>query len=149
MAKFIREMQIRWADLDPNRHLRHSVYYDWCAMCRFEYLDHIGLTDKVMHELQIGPVIFREECIFRKEIRHSDKVTVDFSIIKARRDFSRFTIRHEIIRNGQIAAISNVDLAWLDITQRKLTVLDEATQQLFREDQSLYAEGFEWEEKKV
>lgn len=39
MEKFIQEIQLRWSDLDPNFHLRHSVYYDWGAFCRIEFLE--------------------------------------------------------------------------------------------------------------
>ena len=39
MKDFIKEIQVRWSDLDPNFHLRHSVYYDWGAYCRIEFLE--------------------------------------------------------------------------------------------------------------
>ena len=38
MEEFSLDIQLRWSDLDPNDHIRHSVYYDWGAMCRMEYL---------------------------------------------------------------------------------------------------------------
>lgn len=48
MEQFSKEIQIRWSDLDPNFHLRHSVYYDWGAWCRVEFLNEFGLTAEVM-----------------------------------------------------------------------------------------------------
>lgn len=80
-------IQIRWSDLDPNFHLRHSVYYDWGAVCRVEYLNKAGLTLQRMQQLQIGLILFREECVFRREVRMGDVVTIDAKILKARRDF--------------------------------------------------------------
>ena len=82
-------IQIRWADLDPNFHLRHSVYYDWAAMCRIKYLNENGLTPAMMQKLHFGPIIFREEAIFRKEIKFDDQITINLKVIKGRRDFSR------------------------------------------------------------
>ena len=67
MSAFIQEVQIRWSDLDPNIHLRHSVYYDWGAFCRIAFLTDRGLSTEVMNQLQIGPILFREECIFRPD----------------------------------------------------------------------------------
>ena len=80
-------LQIRWSDLDPNFHLRHSVYYDWVAMCCIKYLNDYGLTPALMQKLNFGPIILREECVFRKEIKFDDKVNINLKIVKGRRDF--------------------------------------------------------------
>ena len=69
MQNFSRPVQIRWSDLDPNFHLRHSVYYDWGALCRIEFLYQFGLTTDIMQQLNFGPILFREECVFKKEIK--------------------------------------------------------------------------------
>ena len=39
LQSFVRPIQIRWADLDPNFHLRHSVYYDYGAYCRIGFFE--------------------------------------------------------------------------------------------------------------
>ena len=39
MKEFKNSIQLRWSDLDPNFHVRHSVYYDWGAFCRIEFLN--------------------------------------------------------------------------------------------------------------
>jgi len=121
MQEFIKEIQVRWSDLDPNVHLRHSVYYDWGAFCRIAFFEQHNLTTGVMQHLQIGPILFREECIFRREIRLGDKVTIDLQVLKAKRDYSRWTIQHTVRKNGDtISAIITVDGAWLDTGKRKL-----------------------------
>jgi acyl-CoA thioester hydrolase len=143
MATFSMPVQIRWSDLDPNFHLRHSVYYDWGAMCRLEFLNSVGLTWKRMQQLQTGPVIFREECIFRKEIRLSDPVTIDMKLVKAKRDFSRFTIQHEIKKDPEtVSAILMVDIAWINGTTRKLTVLPQEDIDVLAK--TPFTENFEW-----
>src|SRR3569832_720109 len=126
MDIFTLPVQVRWSDLDPNFHLRHSVYYDWGAMCWVAYLDKTGLTWQRMYQLQIGPIIFREECIFRREIRPGDPVTIDLKLLKAKKDFSRFTIQHTIMKNPEtVSAILTVDIAWINGLTRKLAVLPE------------------------
>lgn len=121
MQNFITPIQVRWSDLDPNAHLRHSVYYDWGAINRIEYLYREGLTVELMHQLQIGPILFREESVFKREVRLGDKVTVDLQLVKAKKDCSRWTIRHTIVTNEtSVAAILTVDGAWIDIAKRKL-----------------------------
>lgn len=143
MDVFTLPVQIRWSDLDPNFHLRHSVYYDWGAMCRVAFLDKEGLSWQRMYQLQIGPIIFREECIFRKEIRPGDPVTIGLKLLKAKRDFSRFTIQHEIMKNPEtLSAILTVDIAWMNGLTRKLAVLPQEDIQNFKTGP--FAENFEW-----
>lgn len=143
MESFNREMQIRWSDLDPNFHVRHSVYYDWGACCRVEFLDAIGFSGQVMQQQQIGPVILREECVFRKEIRMNDKLTIDLHILKAKRDFSRLSFQHRILKNKDVlAAILTVDFAWMDMEKRKLAVLPAEIQQKFLA--APLADDFQW-----
>lgn len=123
MSAFIKAVEVRWADLDPNFHLRHSVYYDYGAFARISFLEEHGLTAAVMANYQIGPILFREECLFRREIRLGDKVTIDVELLSAREDQSRWSIRHNIWKNGDtLAALLTVDGAWIDIATRKLTL---------------------------
>jgi len=143
MNVFELPVQVRWSDLDPNFHLRHSVYYDWGAMCRVEFLAKAGLTWQRMSQLQIGPIIFREECIFKREIRLGDPVTVDMKLLRARRDFSRFTIEHTIKKDpSTVSAILTVDIAWINGVTRKLAVLPEEDVKKFSEGPM--AENFQW-----
>src|SRR5881392_2870745 len=99
MEKFIKQVQIRWADLDPNFHVRHSVYYDWGAFCRISFLNEMGLTYNVMQELRFGPIIFREECVFRKEIRSGVEIIINLKIKGGRKDYSRWSIVHHISKD--------------------------------------------------
>jgi acyl-CoA thioester hydrolase len=122
MALFTRNIQVRWSDLDPNYHLRHSIYYDWGALCRIEFLQEHGLTTLSMSQLNFGPILFREECVFKREIHLGDKVFIDLQLIKSRRDYSRWTIQHTIYKNAEtVSAILTCDGAWIDTLKRKLT----------------------------
>jgi acyl-CoA thioester hydrolase len=143
MENFNRIIQIRWSDLDPNFHLRHSVYYDWGAFCRVEFLNEYGLSANVMQRLRFGPILFREECIFRKEIRSGDEVVIDLKLIKSRKDFSRWSIQHRITKNGDIlCAVLSVDGAWMNGVERKLASPPEQVYEVFNKMPK--DEKFEW-----
>lgn len=143
MNEFSRIVQLRWSDLDPNFHIRHSVYYDWGAFCRVEFLNQYGLTSKVMQELMFGPILFREECVFRKEIRSGDEIKINLEIIRSRQDFSRWSIRHHITKaDGTICSVLTVDGAWMDVMKRKLASPPEKVLEVF--GQMPRAADFEW-----
>lgn len=121
METYTKEVQVRWSDLDPNIHLRHSVYYDWGAYSRISFLEEMGLSTGLLQQLKFGPILFREECQFRREIRLGDLVTIDLQLIRAKPDYGRWSIRHHIYKNGDtLSAVLTVDGAWLDVEKRKL-----------------------------
>ena len=143
MDKFELPIQIRWADIDSNFHLRHSVYYDWAAMCRLDYLKERGLSADLMQKLHFGPVIFREESVFRKEINYNDKVSINLSLLKSRRDYSRWTIVHEIKKNSDtLCALVTIDGAWLHTIDRKLFIPPAEVTHVFRQIPT--DENFQW-----
>lgn len=145
MNTFIIPIQIRWSDIDQNRHLRHSAYYDYGALTRIECFTQYGLTTARLEELHIGPILFREEAIFRREIIFEDKITIDMQVLKSTRDFSRWSIRHTIFKEDKsVAAILNLDGAWIDMTKRKLAIPDTTIQKIF--DGFPKADAFEWTE---
>jgi acyl-CoA thioester hydrolase len=55
MQSYDLKIDLRWADLDPNFHLRHSVYYDYGAHIRFSFLHEQGLTHKILVENHLAP----------------------------------------------------------------------------------------------
>lgn len=117
---FSQSIGVRWADLDPNGHVRHSVYYDWGATARLAYLDRQGVGVSWMTKSGIGPVLFREEARFLREIRFGDALEIDFQIAAAAPDGRKWRIRHRIQRGAELAATIEVDGAWLDLRARKI-----------------------------
>lgn len=122
MENYSRNVEIRWSDLDPNFHLRHSVFYDWGAFLRICFLNEYQLSPKVLMENNFGPIVFREECVFKKEVLFGDIISVNIQLQKSKRNGSRWTMMHEVWKNETIlAAILTIDGAWMDTTIRKLT----------------------------
>ncbi|MEP6465127.1 MAG: acyl-CoA thioesterase [Parafilimonas sp.] len=121
--EYRKQVEIRWSDLDPNYHLRHSCYYDFGAYCRICFLFDNGVTDKVMHEHNVGPVLFREECFFKREIVFGDKVSITLKLQSVSADFRKFTMYHEIFKNdNELAAQLTIDAAWMNTKLRKIIV---------------------------
>jgi acyl-CoA thioester hydrolase len=132
MNTFLRPIQVRWSDIDQNRHLRHSAYYDYGATARIACFSQHGLTNLKFEELHIGPILFREEAIFKKEIKFEDRVSIDMVVTKATPDFARWSIRHQLFKeDGTLAAVLNLDGAWIDIIKRKLATPNEYVQSIF------------------
>lgn len=113
--------EVIWADIDPNRHMRHSVYNDYAAQTRVGMFDDYNLPLDKVAEMGLGPILFREETRFLKEIKMSEKITVTCAVQAMRANGSRWTIVHEIFReDGARAAVITVEGAWLNLESRRL-----------------------------
>lgn len=45
------EIKVRWADLDPYRHLNHAVFLTYCESARIDLLDQVGFSMARLTEL--------------------------------------------------------------------------------------------------
>jgi len=120
------EGQVLWSQIDANVHLRHSAYADFCAQARSNMLNKMGLSLEEFNKRKIGPILFREELNYLREIGLDERVKVSVVITKFNKVNSRFSFRHEIFKeNGVKAAVVLVDGAWMNIRERKLTNIPE------------------------
>ena len=112
----------RWADFDPNNHMRHSAYNDYAAESRVRLFNAHGLSLSAFNKMNIGPVLFKEETNFLKEISLSDDIVVEVFLQGSSEKGERFKFHHRIYRgDGKLAAEINIYAAWMDLSKRKLT----------------------------
>ncbi len=124
MEHFFYEGKVMWSQIDSNNHLRHSAYADFGAQARLQILEKMGFNSSVLETLKIGPILFREELIYMREIKINETVKITCELTKCRIDGSRWSFKQIVFKeDGTEAAIINVDGAWIDITKRKLTGL--------------------------
>ena len=146
MNMWEKPVALRWSDLDPNFHLRHSVYYDFAATRRVEFLYEYGITAEYMREQKLGPILLREECVFRREIASGDEITIDMKVNRCRRDYSRWTVSHRILKKGNIlSAEITVEGTWINTDLRKLALPTQKLIDAF--EQVPRHENFVWDEK--
>ena len=109
--------------MDPNGHMCHSAYADYAADQRVVVLAGWGYNVAQFAKLRLGPILFREETKFLKEIHIGEEIRVDGRLASINEDGSRWSIVHTIYKaDGRVAATVTVDGAWLDLDRRKLTV---------------------------
>ena len=139
---FRTEMEVRWADLDANKHVRNTAYSEFATHARLRFLASRGFPAERFTRMGIGPIFFREETVFRRELHLGDIVTVEVRSDGLAPDVSRWRVVHRLLRGGdREAAWVTVDGAWMDLETRQLTVPPEALAEALR---SLpHAEGFE------
>lgn len=122
MSLFTCQVDIRWADVDLNQHVRHSVYYDLGAHTRMRFLEYAGFDANTLFRLGLGPILFHEQCSFIREIKMNDTVTINILKGNMKADGSQWSLHHEIHNSAGIkCAHISVKGAWMDISKRKIT----------------------------
>ena len=123
MNEYFKKAEIRWSDIDPNFHVLHSKYYDYGAFCRLSFMSEHGVTPGFLMENNIGLILFREECFFKKEIKFGDELMVNVKLTKCNADCSRWSLVNELwINSDTLAAVISADGAWMDTKLRKLAI---------------------------
>ncbi len=121
MELFEQPITIRWSDLDPNGHVRHSVYYDFGAQARIAYLQKQGFGIEWLADNGIGPVLFREEARFYSELHSGDELVIDAKLCGVSADHRKWSMRHSILRGENLCATIEVDGAWFDLKTRRIS----------------------------
>ncbi len=122
----------KWADFDPNRHMRHTAYNDYAAEVRVRYFAKHNFSIDEFTKHNLGPILFTEETSFRKEIHLGENITVNLKIAGLSKNNERWKFTHEVFNEAcKLSAIIKVYGAWIDLTKRKLTIPPPEAQHLF------------------
>lgn len=123
MNSFESTIEVRWSDCDLNRHVRHSTYYEYGAHNRIRFFTKAGFGSKEMEQLKIGPVLFKEECTFIRELSLEENIRVVLLKGEISDDCARWILHHEIFnsKNEKCAHIT-IKGAWINLEIRKLTI---------------------------
>ncbi|MEM8846758.1 MAG: thioesterase family protein [Bacteroidota bacterium] len=118
---FFKEFDIRWSDLDANRHLANSAYINFMSHTRMAYLGILGFNQKSMAKHNIGPVVFYEHMYYFKEVFPGKPVKVSLGLQGLSEDGMFFEFEHNFYdSNGKNFARCEMMGAWMDLKERKL-----------------------------
>lgn len=107
--------------MDPNKHLRHTAYNDYAAQVRVNFFSEFDMSISNLLDQNIGPVIFREDTHFLKEVGLNESIKVDCCLAAMSRDAKKWHFFHQIFNDNRlIAATIKVEGAWLDLKKRRL-----------------------------
>jgi len=119
---YTKQFDIRWDDVDANRHLRNSAYVDYMSHTRMSYFQEKGFGQKKLMELNIGPVALYEHMFYFKEVFPGKPMKVSLELKGFSEDGTFFSFIHNFYNaDGKNVARCEMLGAWIDMTSRKLT----------------------------
>ncbi len=130
--KFNVTFKTKWADFDANRHMRHTAYNDYAAEVRVRYFKEQGMSIEDFAKENLGPILFKEETSFYKEIHMGEDITVNLTLKALSNKLERWKLQHQLFNEAdKLAAQVNVYGAWIDLHKRKLATPSEKFKNLF------------------
>jgi acyl-CoA thioester hydrolase len=130
---------VRWSDLDANGHMRNTAFIECGMQVRLAFFAEHGFPFSEFQKQQFGPVIFREEIVYLKEVRMLETIRTSFHFSKLSDDGARFTLVNTLFKEADVKAAELIsEGAWFDLKTRKLvpppTQLNEIMQLIYHPD---------------
>lgn len=121
---YLKSFEIRWSDLDANRHLANSSYQNFMSHTRMAFLVESGFSQAELVKQNLGPVVFYEHIYYFKELKPEDRVQVSLEMKGLSGNGMFFQFEHNLYnQDGQNCARCEMLGAWIDLTSRQLTEL--------------------------
>ena len=116
---FLKEFEIRWNDLDANRHLANISYLSFAGETRMAFMQELGISHASLLKLSIGPVVFNERLFYFKEVLPDDKIRVSFELAALLKEGTFFVFEHNYFNSlGENVARCAMMGAWMDFNTR-------------------------------
>lgn len=123
---YFKEFDIRWSDLDANRHLANTAYINFMSHTRMGFLTENGFGQRELVENNLGPVVFYEHIYYFREVFAGKPVRVSLQLKGLSEDGMYFEFVHNFYdHKGRNFATCEMMGAWIDLETRKLTGLPE------------------------
>lgn len=118
---YTKEFDIRWSDLDANRHLANTAYINFMSHTRMGFLMENGFGQRELAKYNIGPVVFYEQIFYFKEVFAGRPVKVSLQLKGLSEDGMYFEFIHNFYdHKGRNFASCEMMGGWIDLQERKL-----------------------------
>jgi acyl-CoA thioester hydrolase len=122
-----------WGDMDFNAHMKNTAYSDYAGTVRMMYFNEHGFPIEEFQRRRMGPVVFKDELSYFKEVHLLEEFTVRMFMDGLRSDGSRFRLLNEFFVGDKKVASIVTSGAFMSLSERKLIVPPEDLATVLRE----------------
>lgn len=123
---YLKEFEIRWSDVDANRHLANSAYVNFMSHTRVAFFEDHNFSLSNLVKFDISPVIFYEHIYYFKEAFLGTPIRVSLQVSGLSEDGMFFKIIHNFYdHKGRNLAHCELLGAWINLKTRALSALPE------------------------
>jgi acyl-CoA thioester hydrolase len=114
---------VRWTDIDANRHVRTSAYIDAAAEMRYRFFTEHDLPPEAFNELGVGPVYTSLNANFFREVRLGESLTITYQLSGLSPSGMRWKVQHNFLKNNGKKAVSlSLEGTILNLVSRKPSI---------------------------
>ena len=114
--RFSHPIEVRYADLNPQRHVNHTKYLTYMENARAQYLKQIGLWDGVDFD-RLGVIVASASCSFLRPILYGMPVRVGVRTAKLGTKSLHMEYVLEDAQDGAVLATGSTVLVAYDYVQ--------------------------------
>jgi acyl-CoA thioester hydrolase len=133
MNTYSKTYQIRFSDIDANRHVNNAAYIDVAGDMRYQFFAENGFPPERFEQLGMGIVYTKITTQFLREVLLGETVTVTFALAGLSPRGVRWKVHHDFLKsNGKKAVSMDMEGTILDLATRKPIQPDEELMRLFQ-----------------
>ena len=99
---YLKEFEVRWNDLDANRHLANSSYINFMSHTRLSYMMENGFGQNSMVTNNIGPVVFYEHMFYFREVFPGKPIRVSLQLKGISKNGMYFEFQHNFYNHKKV-----------------------------------------------
>jgi acyl-CoA thioester hydrolase len=120
MEAYSMPYEVRWTDIDANRHVRYSAYIDATAELRYRFFAQHNLPPEAFDNLGMGPVYTSLTANFFREVRLGETLTITYLLTGLSPLGFRWKVQHDFLKaNGKKAVTVFLEGTILNLTTRE------------------------------
>jgi acyl-CoA thioester hydrolase len=120
LNEYSKTYEIRFSDIDANRHVNYAAYIDAAGDLRYSFFTEHGFPPERFEQLGVGPVYTAIHAQFLREVHVGETVTITFTLTGLSMQGARWKVHHDVLKsNGKKAVSIDVEGVILDLTTRK------------------------------
>ena len=101
--------------MDANGHVNNMYYQSYFDQARIEAFEQAGLSIAELRARGIGPVIFKAELDYRRELKHPDSITITTRVVERHRSRGVLAQQIESDRTGEIVCTARFHGIFMDL----------------------------------
>jgi acyl-CoA thioester hydrolase len=118
---YFKEFEIRWNDLDANKHLGNSSYIEYMSHTRMSFLTKHGMSIDILAKNDLGPIVLYEHIHYFREIRSGQPIRVSLEAAGYTKDVRFVKFYHNFYdTKGKHLAHAEILFSFIQLSTRKL-----------------------------
>jgi acyl-CoA thioester hydrolase len=120
MDIYSKPYEIRFSDIDANRHVNNAVYVEAAGDVRYRFFAEHGFPPERFEQLGVGPVYTMITTHFLREVRMGESVTITFALTGLSPQGTRWKVHHDVLKsNGKKAVSMDMEGLVFDLVTRQ------------------------------